>query len=50
VSQSGTAVTATSARYNGTIGTGGTASFGFNGSWTTSNPGILNGPYAGFLS
>ena len=38
VVQSGTAVTATNAGYNGTIGTGGTASFGFNGSWTTSNP------------
>jgi hypothetical protein len=38
VTQSGLAVTATNAGYNGAIATNGTASFGFNGSWTTSNP------------
>jgi hypothetical protein len=38
VNQSGVAVTAADAGYNGAIGTNGTASFGFNGSWTTSNP------------
>jgi hypothetical protein len=38
VSQSGSQVTVTNASYNGSIATGGTASFGFNGSWTASNP------------
>jgi len=39
VSQSGAAVTVTNASYNGSIPTGGTASFGFNGSWNNStNP------------
>jgi hypothetical protein len=38
VSQSGTAVTATNVSYNGGIGTGASVSFGFNGSWTGSNP------------
>ncbi|MCU7729121.1 cellulose-binding domain-containing protein [Actinoplanes sp. KI2] len=38
VTQTGAAVTATNVGYNGTIATNGTASFGFNGSWTGSNP------------
>ncbi|MFI7214432.1 cellulose binding domain-containing protein [Micromonospora maritima] len=39
VSQSGAQVTARDAGYNAAIGTGGTASFGFNGSWNnTTNP------------
>jgi Cellulose binding domain len=38
VSQSGAAVTATNASFNGAIATNGSASFGFNGSWTGSNP------------
>ncbi|WFE36714.1 cellulose binding domain-containing protein [Micromonospora sp. WMMD975] len=39
VSQSGAQVTARDAGYNATIGTGGTANFGFNGSWNNaSNP------------
>ncbi|WP_433303847.1 family 43 glycosylhydrolase [Actinoplanes sp. CA-030573] len=38
VSQSGAQVTVTNAAYNGAIATGGTASFGFNGSWTSANP------------
>lgn len=38
VSQSGSEVTARNASYNGTIATNGTASFGFNGSWSGSNP------------
>ncbi|GIH14346.1 cellulose binding domain-containing protein [Rugosimonospora africana] len=38
VTQSGTAVTAKNVGYNGTIASGGTASFGFNGTWTGSNP------------
>ncbi|WP_043512007.1 MULTISPECIES: arabinofuranosidase catalytic domain-containing protein [unclassified Actinoplanes] len=38
VSQSGAQVTVTNASYNGTIATGGTASFGFNGAWSGSNP------------
>ena len=36
--QSGAAVTATSLSYNGSLATGGSASFGFNGTWGTSNP------------
>ncbi|MGI5161560.1 family 43 glycosylhydrolase [Microbispora sp. CA-102843] len=36
--QSGAQVTVTNASYNGSIPTGGSASFGFNGSWTSSNP------------
>ncbi|MDG4830800.1 family 43 glycosylhydrolase [Solwaraspora sp. WMMD1047] len=38
VAQSGSAVTVTNASYNGTIGSGGSTSFGFNGAWTGSNP------------
>ncbi|BCJ62215.1 GH12 family glycosyl hydrolase domain-containing protein [Micromonospora endophytica] len=38
VTQSGTQVTATNVAYNGAIGTNGTASFGFSGSWSGSNP------------
>ena len=38
VSQSGAQVTAKNAGYNGSVATNGTASFGFNGSWTSSNP------------
>lgn len=38
LTQSGAAVTAKNVSYNGTIATNGTASFGFNGSWTGSNP------------
>lgn len=38
VTQSGSQVTAKNAGYNGSVATGGTASFGFNGSWTGSNP------------
>jgi hypothetical protein len=38
VTQSGSQVTATNVSYNGAIATGGSASFGFNGSWTSSNP------------
>lgn len=39
VSQSGAQVTARDAGYNAAIGTGGTANFGFNGSWNdTGNP------------
>ena len=36
--QSGAGVTVTNASYNGSIPNGGTVSFGFNGSWTSSNP------------
>jgi len=36
--QSGNAVTARNVSYNGSIATGGSTSFGFNGSWTSSNP------------
>ncbi|MFC4110536.1 arabinofuranosidase catalytic domain-containing protein [Micromonospora zhanjiangensis] len=36
--QSGSQVTVTNASYNGNLGTGASASFGFNGSWTGSNP------------
>jgi len=38
VAQSGGGVTVTNASYNATIGTGASVSFGFNGSWTGSNP------------
>ncbi|GAA2625776.1 cellulase family glycosylhydrolase [Paractinoplanes durhamensis] len=38
VTQAGTAVTATNASYNGNVASGGSVSFGFNGSWTGSNP------------
>jgi glycosyl hydrolase family 62/cellulose binding protein with CBM2 domain len=38
LTQSGTAVTAKNVEYNASIPTNGTASFGFNGSWTGSNP------------
>ncbi len=36
--QSGQHVTATNLSWNGSLATGGTASLGFNGTWTTSNP------------
>ena len=38
VTQSGAQVSAVNVGYNGTVATNGTASFGFNGSWTGSNP------------
>ncbi|GAA1825141.1 non-reducing end alpha-L-arabinofuranosidase family hydrolase [Luedemannella flava] len=38
VSQSGSNVTVTNLSYNGSIPTGGTTSFGFNGTFTSSNP------------
>ena len=38
LTQSGAAVTARNVSYNGAIPTNGTVSFGFNGSWTGSNP------------
>ncbi|TDB71149.1 cellulose-binding domain-containing protein, partial [Micromonospora sp. KC723] len=38
VDQSGSAVTATNAAHNRAVGTGATVSFGFNGTWTGSNP------------
>src|SRR4051812_21651580 len=38
LTQSSSAVTAKNVSYNGSISTNGTASFGFNGSWTSSNP------------
>lgn len=38
VTQSGAAVTAKNISYNGAVATNGTVSFGFNGSWTGSNP------------
>ncbi|NUO57807.1 MAG: cellulose-binding protein [Hamadaea sp.] len=38
LTQSGAAVTAKNVSYNGSIATNGTASFGFNGSWSGSNP------------
>ncbi|MDG4824016.1 cellulose binding domain-containing protein [Asanoa sp. WMMD1127] len=38
VTQSGTAVTARDAGYNAALPTNGTATFGFNGAWTSSNP------------
>src|SRR5690242_14434219 len=38
VTQSGSAVTAANVSYNVSIPTNGTVSFGFNGSWTGSNP------------
>ncbi|MCU7731149.1 cellulose binding domain-containing protein [Actinoplanes sp. KI2] len=38
VSQNGAQVTARNVGYNGTIGTGSSVTFGFNGSWTGSNP------------
>jgi hypothetical protein len=38
LTQSGAAVTARNVSYNGTVGTNGTVSFGFNGSSTGSNP------------
>src|SRR3954470_8247094 len=37
-SQSGSQVTVTNVSYNGNIPTGGSQSFGFNGSWNGSNP------------
>ena len=36
--QSGAAVTVTSMSYNGSLATGGSASFGFNGTWGAANP------------
>ena len=45
--QSGGQVTVTNVAYNGSLATGGSASFGFNGAWTASNPAptdfVLNG-------
>jgi O-glycosyl hydrolase len=38
LTQSGAAVTAGNVSYNGSVATNGTVSFGFNGSWTGSNP------------
>jgi hypothetical protein len=38
VTQSGSQVTATNVSYNGSLATGASASFGFNGSWSGSNP------------
>lgn len=38
VTQVGAAVTAKNVSYNGAIASGGTANFGFNGAWSTSNP------------
>jgi hypothetical protein len=38
VTQSGSAVTAVNVSYNGALATGGSTSFGFNGSWTSGNP------------
>ncbi|MEU3604280.1 cellulose binding domain-containing protein [Streptomyces sp. NPDC035033] len=38
VTQTGTAVTATHLSYNGTVPAGGSATFGFNASWTGANP------------
>jgi Glycosyl hydrolase family 62/Cellulose binding domain len=38
LTQSGSAVTAKDVSYNGSVATNGTVSFGFNGSWTGSNP------------
>jgi endo-1,4-beta-xylanase len=38
VSQSGASVTVSNVSYNAAIPSGGTASFGFNGSWSGSNP------------
>ena len=37
VTQSGAAVTATNAAYNGVISAGGSQSFGFTGSWSNNN-------------
>ena len=38
ITQSGAAVTAVNETYNANLATNGTVSFGFNGTWTTSNP------------
>src|SRR4051812_39022873 len=38
LTQSGAAVTAKNVSYNGSVATNGTVAFGFNGSWTGSNP------------
>ncbi|MEV4489103.1 cellulose binding domain-containing protein [Micromonospora coxensis] len=38
LTQSGATVTARNVSYNGSLATNGTTSFGFNGSWTGSNP------------
>jgi hypothetical protein len=38
LTQSGSAVTAKNVGYNGAVATNGTVAFGFNGSWTGSNP------------
>ncbi|MGW4945706.1 non-reducing end alpha-L-arabinofuranosidase family hydrolase, partial [Actinoplanes sp. NPDC004185] len=38
LTQSGAAVTAKNVSYNGALATNGSVSFGFNGSWTGSNP------------
>ena len=36
--QSGAAVTCSNASYNGSVPDGGSVTFGFNGSWSGSNP------------
>ncbi|WP_061295427.1 pectate lyase [Herbidospora cretacea] len=38
VTQSGSAVTASNLNYNGSLATGASVSFGFNGTWNSSNP------------
>jgi beta-xylosidase len=38
VTQSGTQVSVTNTSYNGSVATGASASFGFNGTWTSANP------------
>jgi hypothetical protein len=38
VTQSGAAVTATNVAFNGSVAPGGSASFGFQGTWSSSNP------------
>ncbi|WFE25279.1 family 43 glycosylhydrolase [Solwaraspora sp. WMMD791] len=38
VAQSGNQVTVTNAAYNGSVPTGGSVNFGFNGAWTSTNP------------
>src|SRR3954466_10639137 len=42
LTQSGSTVTAKNMGYNAAVPTGGTVSFGFNGSWTGSNPAPTN--------
>ncbi len=42
LTQSGSSVTAKNVSYNGSVPTNGSVSFGFNGSWTSSNPSPTN--------